>query len=198
MAVISMLVLFLIIASYPLTAGVKAQNEVTWVYDYPTGMKTAAAQNRPAMIYIHEQWCPRCRNMDQTVFNNSEVIALSAKFVNVNVLGTEQGTLYNYRRPPMVVFTDPYGKVVDKRNIELSASEVTALQEKVVAQEPFAIPSPTVNPSTTQVFTTHTTTMNTTTSAKAAPIMPGFEAICSILSVSAAAVLLSRVRRRAR
>jgi|GEM_PF-6427796 len=38
----------------------------------------------------------------------------------------------------MLVFTDPYGKLLGKRNVELSANEVTALQEKVVAREPFA------------------------------------------------------------
>ena len=64
-AVISVLAVFFVIASSSLTVGVKAQNEVAWVYDYPTGMKAAAEENKPAMIYIHEDWCPRCRNMDQ-------------------------------------------------------------------------------------------------------------------------------------
>ena len=126
----SVLAILLLTITCSLTASVKAQNEIAWVYDYPTGMKTAAEKNKPVLIYIHEQWCSRCRNMDQNTWNNTEVVALSSSFVNINVLGTEQGKLYNYSKPPMVVLTDPQGKVLERYNAELSASEVTALQRK--------------------------------------------------------------------
>jgi len=36
MAVITVLAVFFVIASPSLAASVKAQNEITWVYDYPT------------------------------------------------------------------------------------------------------------------------------------------------------------------
>jgi thiol:disulfide interchange protein len=176
--------LFLVV-SCSLTVNVKAQNEIAWVYDYPTGMKTAAEQNKPVMIYIHEQWCPRCRNMDQNTWNNSEVVNLSASFVNINVLGTEQGTLYNYSKPPLVVFTDPQGKTILKRNEELSASEVAALQRQVLAQAPFkTTPSSTPKPS-----------LSSSASAKAAGV-PGFEAILSVASIAVAALVLSQIQQR--
>jgi len=191
-AVISVLAVFLVIASSSLTVGVKAQNEVAWVYDYPTGMKAAAEENKPVMIYIHEDWCPRCRNMDQNTWTDSEVIQLSSNFVNINVVGTEQGTLYNYSKPPLIVFTDPQGRVIVKQNAELSASQVIALQRQVLAQAPLSSSSATGDPLTTSTPTTNATAINSSVSAKAAGV-PGFEAIPSIVGISIAALVLTRV-----
>jgi thiol:disulfide interchange protein len=84
-------------------------------------MKAAAEENKPVMIYIHEDWCPRCRNMHQNTWTDGGVIQLSSNFVNINVVGTEQGTLYNHNKPPLKVF-DPQGRVIVKQNAELSAS----------------------------------------------------------------------------
>jgi hypothetical protein len=53
-AVISVLAVFFVTASSFLTVGVKAQNEVAWVYDYPTGMK-AAAGGKQARDDIHSR-----------------------------------------------------------------------------------------------------------------------------------------------
>jgi hypothetical protein len=163
---------------------VKAQDEIGWVYDYPTGMQMAAEQNKPAMIYVHELWCPRCRNMDQNTWNNTEVVKFSTSFVNINVLGTEQGTLYNYTKPPLVVFTDPQGKTILRRNEQLSASEVAALQRQVLAQAPFT-------------STPSNTTASSSTSAKAAAV-PGFEAILSVACIGIAALVSLQIGQRRR
>ncbi|MFZ0011107.1 MAG: thioredoxin family protein [Halobacteriota archaeon] len=192
MAVITVLAVFFVIASSFLAISVKAQNEITWVYDYPTGMKAAAEEDKPVMIYIHEDWCPRCRNMDQNTWTDGEVIQLSSNFVNINVVGTEQGTLYNYSKPPLIVFTDPQGRVIVKQNAELSASQVTALQRQVLAQAPFSSSSATGNPSTTRTPTTNATAITPSVSAKAVGV-PGFEAIPSIVGISIAALVLSRI-----
>jgi thiol:disulfide interchange protein len=170
---LSVFAILLITITCSLTASVKAQNEIAWVYDYPTGMKIAAEKNKPVLIYIHEQWCSRCRNMDQNTWNNTEVVALSSSFVNINVLGTEQGKLYNYSKPPMVVLTDPQGKVLEKFNTELSASEVTARQHKV------RVEASTVSPSSTSKATG----------------VPGFEAIPAFACIMIAVALKQVVQR---
>jgi hypothetical protein len=193
---LSLLVILLLLVNCSATASVKAQNEIAWVYDYPTGMKTAAEKHQPVMIYIHEQWCPRCRNMDQNTWNNSEVVALSPSFVNINVLGTQQGKLYNYSNPPLIVFTDPQGKVLEKQNAELSAAEVAALQRKVLAQAPFSS-SPAVTSSNTPAPTTNTATISPSNSAKAAGV-PGFEAIFSVASIVIVAIALTLIGKRFR
>ena len=192
MALMTVLAVFFVIASFSLSVSVKAQNEMTWVYDYTTGMKAAAEENKPVMIYIHEDWCPRCRNMDQNTWTDCKVIQLSSNFVNINVAGTEQGTLYNYSKPPLIVFTDSQGRVIVKQNAELSASQVTALQRQVLAQTPFSSSSATGNPSTTSTPTANSTAINPSVSAKAAGV-PGFEAIPSIVGISIAALVLTRV-----
>ena len=192
MALMTVLAVFFVIASFSLSVSVKAQNEMPWVYDYPTGMKAAAEENKPVMIYIHEDWCPRCRNMDQNTWTDGKVIQLSSNFVNINVAGTEQGTLYNYSKPPLIVFTDSQGRVIVKQNAELSASQVTALQRQVLAQTPFSSSSATGNPSTTSTPTANSTAINPSVSAKAAGV-PGFEAIPSIVGISIAALVLPRV-----
>ena len=193
-AVIAVLAVFFVIASSSLAISAKAQNEIPWVYDYPTGMKAAAQENKPVMIYIHEDWCPRCRNMDQNTWTDSKVIQLSSNFVNINVVGTEQGTLYNYSKPPLIVFTDPQGRVIVKQNAELSASQVTALQRQVLAQAPSSSSSATGNASTTHTRTANATATTPSVSAKAAGV-PGFEAIPSIVGISIAALVLTRVSR---
>jgi len=185
---IGVLAMLLLTTTCFLTVSVKAQNEVAWVYDYPTGMKTATEKNKPVLVYIHEQWCPRCKNMDQNTWNNTEVVALSSSFVNINVLGTEQGRLYNYSKPPLIVLTDPQGRVLEKYNTELSASEVTALQRKVLAEAPSASPFPTANPSNTPAPTLNAPTASPNNSAKAAGV-PGFEAIASVAGIIIAVAL---------
>jgi Thioredoxin-like len=182
---IGVLAMLLLTTTCFFTVSVKAQNEVAWVYDYPTGMKTATEKNKPVLIYIHEQWCPRCKNMDQNTWNNTEVVALSSSFININVLGTEQGRLYNYSKPPLVVLTDPQGRVLEKYNAELSASEVTALQRKVLAEAPFASPFPTASPSNTPAPTSNVPTASPSNSAKAA-VTPGFDTILSVVGIMVA------------
>jgi hypothetical protein len=186
---LSVVAILLLTITCSLTASVKAQNEVAWVYDYPTGMKTAAEKNKPVLIYVHEQWCSKCKNMDQNTWNNTEVVALSSSFININVLGTEQGTLYNYSKPPLVVLTDPQGKVLEKYNTELSASEVTALQRKVLAEAPFAAHSPTTNPSNTPAPTSNTSMAGQSNTGKAAGV-PGFEAIPALAGVMIAVAIM--------
>ena len=111
--------------------------------------------------------------MDQNTWNNTEVVSLSSSFVNINVLGTEQGKLYNYSKPPMVVLTDPKGKVLEKYNTELSASEVTDLQHKVLAE------ASTVSPSSTSKATG----------------VPGFEAVPAFAGIMIAVALRQVVQR---
>jgi hypothetical protein len=188
-ALFSVVAVLLLTITCSLTASVKAQNEVAWVYDYPTGMKTAAEKNKPVLIFIHEQWCSKCKNMGQNTWTNTEVVALSSSFININVLGTEQGTLYNYSKPPLVVLTDPQGKVLEKYNTELSASEVTALQRKVLAEAPFATHSPTANPSNAQAHTSNTSTAGQSNTGKAVGV-PGFEAIPAVTGVVIAFALM--------
>jgi hypothetical protein len=186
---LSVVAILLLTITCSLTASVKAQNEVAWVYDYPTGMKAAAEKNKPVLIYVHEQWCSKCKNMDQNTWNNTEVVALSSSFININVLGTEQGTLYNYSKPPLVVLTDPQGKVLEKYNTELSASEVTALQRKVLAEAPFASHSPTANPSNAQAHTSNTSTAGQSNTGNAAGV-PGFEVIPAFAGIMIAVAIM--------
>ena len=110
------------------------------------------------------------------------------------MLGNEQGKLYNYSKPPLIVLSDPQGKVLEKYNTELSASEVTALQRKVLAEAPFASHSPTSNPSNTPAPTSNTSTVGPSYSAKTAGV-PGFEAILSVAGMMIAVALTLVVQR---
>jgi hypothetical protein len=101
------------------------------------------------------------------------------------VVGTKQGTLNNYSKPPLIVFTDPQGRVIVEQNAELSASQVTALQRQVLAQKPVSSPSATGTPPTTSVST------------KAAGVS-GFEAIPAVVGISIVALVVSRIRKSPR
>jgi len=171
---------------------ISAQNEINWVYDYPTGMKMARTENKPVMIFIYEEWCPRCRNMDQTTFMNNDVIQLSSKFVNIKVIGTQQGTLYNYTMPPYLVFTDPSGNVLVTRNTELSAGDLIGLQKNVLASAPFP-PSAAANAS---IITSSSPLNLTSTTEKKDSQIPGFDAVFAILAFVSVVLVLSKYRRR--
>jgi thiol-disulfide isomerase/thioredoxin len=172
------------------------QNEINWVYDYPTGMKKAQAENKPVMIFIYEEWCPRCRYMDQTTFMNHDVIQLSSNFVNIKVIGTQQGTLYNYTVPPLVVFTDPYGNPLITRNTELSAGDVLGLQRNVLASAPFSSPSGTIH--TSVIASNSPLNSASATAEKKGLAIPGFDAILTISAVVSVALLVSKNIRKIR
>ncbi len=175
-------------------AQVSMQNEVNWVYDYPTGLKKAQAENKPVMIFIYEEWCPRCRYMDQTTFMNHDVIQLSSNFVNIKVIGTQQGTLYNYTAPPLVVFTDPYGNLLITRNTELSAGDVLGLQRSVLASAPFPSPSGAIKTSVAAINSPLNTA--SATAEKKGVAIPGFDAILAISAVVSVALLVSKKVRK--
>jgi hypothetical protein len=178
------------------SAQVSMQNEINWVYDYPTGMKKAQAENKPVMIFIYEEWCSRCRYMDQTTFMNHDVIQLSSNFVNIKVIGTQQGTLYNYTTPPLVVFTDPYGNPLITRNTELSAGDVIGLQRSVLAFAPF--PSPTGAIQTSVIASNSPLNSASSTAEKKGLAIPGFDAILTISAVVSVALLVSKNIRKIR
>jgi len=185
------ILVILILFSFSVSV-ISAQNEINWVYDYPTGMKMARTENKPVMIFIYEEWCPRCRNMDQTTFMNNDAIQLSSKFVNIRVIGTQQGTLYNYTMPPLVVFTDPSGNVLVTRNTELSAGDLIGLQKNVLASAPFP-PSAAANAS---IITSSSPLNLTSTTEKKDGQIPGFDAVFAILAFVSVVLVLSKYRRK--
>ena len=185
------ILVILILFSFSVSV-ISAQNEINWVYDYPTGMKMARTENKPVMIFIYEEWCPRCRNMDQTTFMNNDVIQLSSKFVNIKIIGTQQGTLYNYTMPPFVVFTDPSGNVLVTRNTELSAADLIGLQKNVLASAPFP-PSAAANAS---IITGSSPLNLTSTTEKKDGQIPGFDAVFAILAFVSVVLVLSKYRRK--
>jgi len=180
----------LILFSYSVSV-ISAQNEINWVYDYPTGMKMARAEHKPVMIFIYEEWCPRCRNMDQTTFVNNDAIQLSSKFVNIKVIGTQQGTLYNYTIPPLVVFTDPNGNVLITRNTELSAGDLIGLQKNVLASAPFPPPSAATD---TSLITSPSPVNPQSTAEKKDSQIPGFDAVFAILALVSVILVVSKYR----
>lgn len=172
-----------------ISAQVSTQNEINWVYDYPTGMKKAQAENKPIMIFIYEEWCAQCRYMDDTTFMNHDVIQLSSSFVNIKVIGTQQGTLYNYTKPPLVVFTDPHGNPLVMRNTELSAADVLGLQRSVLASAPFPSPSGVIETSVTASNSPRNSA--SATAGKEGFAIPGFDAILAVSAVILVALLAS-------
>jgi hypothetical protein len=173
-------------------AQVSMQNEINWVYDYPTGMKKAQAENKPVMIFIYEEWCPRCRYMDQTTFTNHDVVQQSTNFINIKVIGTQQGTLYNYTVPPLVVFADPNGNLLVKRNTELSAGDVLELQRNVLASAPFPGSSGAVETSVTARNAPQNSV--SPTADKKGLAIPGFDAILAISAFVSIALVASKYR----
>jgi thioredoxin-related protein len=59
---------------------------------YNQGMKAAAAQHKPAMMFVTTTWCGWCKKLADENFNDAEVKELLTHFVCVIVDGDEETT----------------------------------------------------------------------------------------------------------
>jgi thiol:disulfide interchange protein len=53
--------------------------------DIIAAMRQAVADGTPVLVVLHADWCPWCRRMDAETFQDPNVIALSRRFVCIEV-----------------------------------------------------------------------------------------------------------------
>jgi len=86
---------------------------ITWL-SYEEGMAVAKQEHKSVMADFTATWCGWCRKLDEDVFSNPEVIALSREFACVRVWEDKRPDLvrrYGVRAYPAVLFLDAAGQV---------------------------------------------------------------------------------------
>jgi len=80
-------------------------------------VKAAMEHRKPVLLDFSAEWCSPCRDLERTVFSDSEVLALSKKFVTLRVDLTRRHpgqdkilARYGVRGVPTVIFIDSKGE----------------------------------------------------------------------------------------
>lgn len=61
-----------------------------WVTKLPDGLRLAAGENKPIMLFIHRAWCNACKKLVATMRGSAEVKALQANLVTIELTGEDE------------------------------------------------------------------------------------------------------------
>ncbi len=77
-------ILFTVLILLGALAPITSATEIQW-HEYEEGMALANSNNMSVMIDFYTDWCGYCRKLDDEVYVDGEVVALSENFVNIKV-----------------------------------------------------------------------------------------------------------------
>lgn len=128
----------------------QAVSGVRWHSNLDAVLDSAAAGNKPVLVEFMAEWCPSCRAMDDSTFNQPDVTSGIAAFIPVRVNVDSQKTVadrygatarkYGGIGIPNFLFLDPAGQTLAHRVGFLNSRDFCALMDSVLslAQAPRA------------------------------------------------------------
>ncbi len=121
------------------TRGPKNWDEHTqglpFVVGYDKGMNAAAAENKPAMMFVTTTWCGWCKKLAEENFNDAEVKELLTNFVCVIVDGDEEkaaGQKLSANGYPHIVFVSAKGDKLAENSGYAPVAEFKAVVQKAL------------------------------------------------------------------
>lgn len=102
---------------------------------YDQGMKAAAAQDKPAMLFVTTTWCGWCKKLADENFNDAEVKELLAHFVCVIVDGdveTAAAQKLGANGYPHIVFLSTKGETLGEFSGYGTVAEFKPVVEKAL------------------------------------------------------------------
>lgn len=100
----------------------------------------AAEQNKIVFIDIYTDWCLPCQLMDEIVFSDEKFMAyFDEHFINFKVNaekgeGPDLGIIYNVKEYPTLLFVNPKGKVLIRKNGAAFQKELRVMADTALAR----------------------------------------------------------------
>ncbi len=69
--------------------------DIHWLTSLDEAVALAEKQNKPIMIDFMAEWCPPCKKMEKTTFNQPDVIEKAKSFVTLRIDVDEQAEVAN-------------------------------------------------------------------------------------------------------
>ena len=90
-----------------------------WIQSYAAGIRLARQLRQPVLLDFSAWWCGSCLRMEQEVYSMPRFIEAAKNLVLIRVdVDCDPGTasVYNIRQVPTVIFIDPWGNVLARRD----------------------------------------------------------------------------------
>ncbi|HKV37904.1 MAG TPA: thioredoxin family protein [Blastocatellia bacterium] len=75
----------------PVVSPVEAPAAIAWQRDLHSAIELASRDNKAILVDVFTDWCGWCKKMDQTIYTNPKVIALSQEVVFVKLNAEDHG-----------------------------------------------------------------------------------------------------------
>lgn len=111
---------------------VSSTRKIVWLSDLQQGFEQAKDQDKLLFVDFFATWCGPCKQMEEQVYPNPQVVAAADKFICVKLdidKDAAAAEKYNITGVPTMIFMKPDGTVLNKQVGSLDATELLHLME---------------------------------------------------------------------
>jgi thiol:disulfide interchange protein DsbD len=116
--------------------------EIVWMTDLGNALEKASTENKPVMIDFMATWCPPCKAMEDSTFNQPEIIEKAGQFITLRIDVDKQPEVaktyksnaqkYGGIGIPNILFLSPDQKEIAHPIGYLSPERMTVIMDSVL------------------------------------------------------------------